>query len=221
MGDKWHIEKPTVRSHIFEDMKKYVKDLQPDDYIVSDFFQTSEAVYTFLREYYDSNLPVSLKAWYRVNNIDEGLTTGETIQEEVKCIFEIEGMFTTNYKRPIDADVIGTYIVCAVLKRPIYHISIEEYGLDLVLKKCSGNWRISIKSKIPIEFEYYELFDPKFKVYWYNEDDFPKESIYKSYDEDHCEFTIELNSNNMLFMYMYLLKYYLDHKKEENSNADS
>ena len=211
----WYVEKPTVRPYIVEDMKKYVKDFNPDDYYINEFFPTDESVFEFLREYYDAHLPVSLKAWFRANDINEGLTAGETIQEETRCIRQIEGMFTTDHKKPVEADVIGTYIVCAVLKRPIYRISIEEYGLDLVLKKCRGNWRLSVKSNIPLDFEYYELFDPSFRVYWYNEDGFPKEFTYKSYEENHCEFTIELNTNNMLFMYMYLLKYYLDHVRED------
>ena len=216
MGDRWHVNKPIVRPYIVEDMKKYVKDFNPDDYYINEFFPTDESVFEFLREYYNTHLPVSANAWLRAyKSFDERLTAGETVQEECGLICRLADMFTTDYKKPVEPMIIGLYTILIDTKRPIYQINIEEYGLEIVLKKCKGNWRLSVKSNIPLDFEYYELFDPTLKVRWYNQDEFPIEKTYKSYEENHCEFTIEIKSNDMLFMYFYLLRYYLDHVKED------
>ncbi len=74
--------KKQVHYSELEDMQKYIKDFNSDDYERS-IDCTDPSVTAFARNYYDKHLPVDLTAWVRVNRPDEKLIYGKFLGDQV------------------------------------------------------------------------------------------------------------------------------------------
>jgi len=198
-----------------EDMQKYIEGFNPDDYEYGG--ETDPSVIAFARDYYDKHLPVDVTAWIRVNEPDEKLIYGKGLGKQVCFVRdEICKILSSNYDewKNNPPMVISTHYSKSV-KLPVFRIYLEKYGIEIILRDNFYDWKISVKSDKPLDFDYMGLFNPTKKILDIYCEGFPQDKVYGSYEENHKEFTIEIASDYDLYTFIFLLKNYLGIKKED------
>lgn len=185
--------KKQVQKEIFDDMTKYINDFQPDEYEICE--KTEPRVISYVRHYYDRNLPVELNAWRRVNKeklVSEQL---DFIQDRIYQVLEL-----SNDNPPL---VVAIYYSKSV-KLPVLKFDIKKYGAEMFIGYNFNSWKISIKSSKPLDIEPNGLFDPKEKIW--GGDGFSDNRIYESYEQNHSQFSVEIKNFEKLYDFCLLLK---------------
>ena len=203
--------KKRVHYAILEDMQKYVKGFNLDDYIITNVWEENDSrLIEYLKEYYDQYLPVDLTAWVRVNIPNKDLIYCEAFREQICFVRDtlVEVLSSTPKKWKQHKPAVIAYHTSKSVKLPVYQITLEE-GVEIVIRSNFYDWKISIKSKRPLDFDFMGLFNPNEKVPHYYCEGFPKNKVYGSYAENHSEFTIALESKYKVYVFMFLLRNYL------------
>lgn len=197
-----------------EDMKNYIEGFNPNDY--EGCIEASDpSVIEYARNYYDEHLPVDLTAWFRVNKPNKNLLYGKGLFSQVLFVRdELCELFRPIYEERSNNPplVISTYYSKSV-KLPVFQINLEKYGIEMVLRYNFYDWKISVKSNKPLDFDYMGLFDPTKEIADLCCEDFPRDKVYGSYEHSHSQFTIEISSNYKLYTFFFLLKNYLGIKE--------
>jgi hypothetical protein len=205
--------KKLVHYAILDDMKKYIKDFDPNDYDLSYTGDTDPSVLKYARDYYASHLPVDVTAWVRVNKPNDNLIYKDGLAEQVCFVRDtLGGRLLGNYfeseRNPIM--VISTHTSKSVLL-PVYQITLPKHGIEIILRYNFYDWKISIASEEPIECDFMGLFDEKQRIPAIYCEGFPYDKVYGSYAENHSKFTFEIGTNYDLYTLMFLLKKCLEH----------
>ena len=208
--------KKQVHYAILEDMQKYIKGLNLDEYEKhSDY--TDPSVIEEVRNYYNSHLPVDVTAWVRVNEPKSSLIYAKGLDEQVCFVRDkINVLLRSSYiewknNKPL---VISTHRSKSVLL-PVFQINLEKYGIEIVLRYDFYDWKVSVKSENPLNFDFMGLFNPKEEIPYVYCEGFPMNKVYGCFEKNPTQFTFELNSNYDLYTFFFLLKHYLGIKKEK------
>lgn len=206
--------KKLISYSLFDDMQKYVPkdtitDIYPEGFEVGD--RTDSTIVTFLRNYYDSHMPVDVTAWFRVNKPSDTLIYANELAPQV--IF-VRDTLCSIFSDLLEEDehnptmVIGSHKSKSV-RLPVYRIYLKKYNIEIILRCNFYNWIISINSSRPLKFDNLRLFNKDLRVGPQYCEGFPKDKIYGSYSDDQSKFTFELDSKYEVFTYFYLLNHYL------------
>lgn len=202
--------KKQVHYAIMEDMKKYVADFNPRDYEETsnrtDYFVTE-----FLREYYDNHLPVDVTAWMRVNEPRKELIFAKGLSEQVCLVRDmlcslLHPSYEEWYSNP--PMVISTHCSKSV-KLPVFQIKLEKYGIEIILRYNFYDWKVSVNSEKPLDFDFMGLFDENKEILSVYCEGFPLDKVYGSYKKNKSKFTIKISSHYNLYTFFYLLKNHL------------
>lgn len=208
--------KKRVHAEILKDMQKYMKEF--DRKLYKKVYEGSDPLaIKYVREYYDNHLPVDVTAWMRVNDPDENLKYAKGFGEQVCFVRDyLCELLNSNYEEMYENPpmVIGIHYSKSV-KLPVYQINLEKYGIEIVLRYNFYDWKISIKSDKPLNFDYMGLFNPTEEIESHYCQGFPEDKVYGSYEQNHSQFTIEIESYYDLYTFIFLLKNYLGIKKED------
>lgn len=199
-----------------EDMQKYIEGFNPDDY-ESCGERTDPSVIAYARDYYDKHLPVDVTAWIRVNEPDENLIYAKGLGDQVCFVRDrLCQLLRSTYEEWRDNPplVISTHYSKSV-KLPVFQINLEKYGIEMVLRYDFYDWKISVKSDKPLDFDYMGLFNPTEEISYLYGEGFPRDKVYGSYEQSHSQFTIEIGSHYDLYTFIFLLKNYLGIKRED------
>ena len=199
-----------------EDMQKYIEGFNPDDY-ESCGERTDPSVIAYARDYYDKHLPVDVTAWIRVNEPDENLIYAKGLGDQVCFVRDrLCQLLRSTYEECSDNPplVISTHYSKSV-KLPVFQINLEKYGIEMVLRYNFYDWKISVKSDKPLDFDYMGLFNPTEEISYLYCEGFPRNKVYGSYEQSHSQFTIEIGSHYDLYTFIFLLKNYLGIKRED------
>lgn len=203
--------KRQVHYAILEDMEKYIKGFKAKDYEATSW-RTDTTVIEEVRRYYDEHLPVDVTAWTRVNEPDPDLIYASGLGTQVRLVRNQICKLLSNsceeWWEKIFPMVISTHRSKSV-KLPVYQINLKDYGIEMVLRNNFYDWKASVKSEQPLDFDFMGLFDPSKE--W---DDcfcegFPKDKVYGSYSSSCRQFTFEVNTHYELWTFAYLLSHYL------------
>lgn len=196
-------------------MQKYIKGFNPEDYqSCSD--TTDPSVIAYARNYYETHLPVDVTAWMRVNKPKETLIYANGLQEQVCFVRDtLNSLFRSTYTEcdnhpPL---VISTHYSKSV-KLPVFQIDLEKYGIEIILRCNFYDWKVSVKSDKPLDFDYMGLFNPAKEISYLCCEGFPRDKVYGSYSQNHSQFTIEIVSRYDLYTFFFLLRNYLNSKDE-------
>lgn len=206
--------KKQVHYSIFEDMMKYIPRQELKNFEKTTN-KTDSSVVSWLQEYYDHHLPVDVTAWVRVNEPNANLIYKDGLGEQVHFIRDIIGRLLFPSYESWKANpplVIATHTSKSV-KLPVYLIQSKKYGVEMILRNNFYDWKVSIKSDSPLDFDYMELFDPSKEVSKYCCEGFPVDKIYGAYSENNTKFTVEIYSNYELYTFIFLLIKHLQSKK--------
>lgn len=207
--------KKQVHYAVLEDMQKHIEGFNPDDYESCGEY-TDPSVIEYAKNYYDSHLPVDVTTWLRVNEPDEKLIYAKGFYDQVCFVRDrLCWLLMPTYEELRDNPplVISTHYSKSV-KLPVFQINLEKYGIEMVLRYNFYDWKISVKSDKPLDFDYMGLFNPTEKISYLYCEGFPRAKVYDSYEQNHSQFTIEIDSYYNLYTFIFLLKNYLGIKKE-------
>lgn len=207
--------KKRVHYSIMEDMQKYIKGFDPNDYQRDSDFTDPEVI-EYARNYYAMNLPVNVTAWIRVNEPNPNLLYGKGLGKQLCFVRdEINPLLRSSYKEWVENEplVISTHRSKSVLL-PVYQIKLEKYGIEMILRNNFYDWKVSIKSEKTLSFDFMGLFDTKKEINAVYCEGFPKDKVYGSFEKNSSQFTIEIDSNYELYTFFFLLKNYLGIKAE-------
>lgn len=199
-----------------EDMQKYIEGFNLDEYDGS-WEHTDPSVTEYARNYYDTHLPVDVTAWIRVNEPNENLIYAKGLGEQVRFVRDrLCQLLSSTYEEWCDnpPQVISIHYSKSV-KLPVFQINLEKYGIEMVFRYNFYDWKISVKSDRPLDFDYMGLFNPTEEISYLCCDGFPRNKVYGSYEQSHSQFTIEIASHYNLYTFIFLLKNYLGIKKED------
>lgn len=202
--------KKSVHYSVLEDMKKYIKNFNPEEYERS-VDSSDPSVIEYLREYYDNHLPVDVTAWIRANKPEERLIYGKGLGEQVCFVRDVICELFWNTYEELEANlpmVISTHYSKSV-KLPVYQIDLKKYGVEMVLRYNFYDWKVSIKSDIPIDIDWMGLFKSDEVISSVYCEGFPEDKVYGSYEQNHSQFTVEIRSKYNLYVFMFLLSNYL------------
>lgn len=203
--------KKLVHYSILGDMKKYIKDFNSDDYDMSYMTNTDPSVIEYVRNYYESHLPVDVTAWVRVNRPTDNLIYKNGLGQQVCFVRDtLCNLLFSNYneKEANPVMVISTHTSKSVLL-PVYQINIPKYGIEIILRDNFYDWKVSIASKRALIFDFMGLFDTKKKIPAIYCEGFPEDKVYNSYSRNHHFFTFEIRNDYDLYTFMFLLSKYL------------
>lgn len=159
--------KEKVHYTILEDMKKYLKDFNPDDY-ECDSNETDSSVILYLQDYYDKNVSVDVTAWARVNKPRETLIYKDAQSEQICFVRDVLSdrlVFADLAWDEHEEPLVISHHYSKSVKLPVFQITRKDFGIEFVLRCNIYDWKISVKSEKPLNFDFMGLFDPK-KSYW-------------------------------------------------------
>ena len=165
-----------------------------------------------LRSYFDRNLPVDVADWYKVNIPHESLIYKDFCGKQINFVRNVIYNLLVdehNEWEKYQPEVISTHVSKSV-RLPVFRIYLEKYGIEIIMRCNIYDWKISITSEKPLEFDTVGLFNTSERVNPLCCEGFPKDKIFGSYDENHSKFTFELVSDYNVYTFFYLLKHYLD-----------
>lgn len=199
---------------ILEDIQKYAPKLFPNDTLEESGKETSKDVINKLREYYNNNMPIDVTPWTRVNVPDSNMYYKQQFTEQISFVVDVlSKIFFPSLKEYEKSPVvvIGTHISKSIVL-PVYQIKVDDIAIVLTLRNNFYNWKVSVNSSIPIEFDTMELFDPSETISPSLCEGFPDELVYDCYNKNHSQFTCEIRTQYDLYTFFYLLNNYLKKK---------
>lgn len=161
-------------------------------------------------------MPVDVTAWICVNKPSSNLIYASGLGDQVCFVRDkINYLLRATYEewdnnKPL---VISTHYSKSV-KLPVYQINLEQYGIEIILMYNFYDWKVSIKSDKPLDFDFMGIFNPTEEILSLYCQGFPKDKVYGSYEQNHSQFTIEIKSDYDMYTFFFLLKNYLGIKKE-------
>lgn len=202
--------KKRVQPYILEDMKKYVPGVSLKEYEIC-YGETDPDVINFLRSYYDEHLPVDVTAWVRVNKPNENLIFADGLEKQL-CFVRDELcklLYSTDKEQDKNPPMVISTHYSKSVRLPVYQINLKKYGVEIVFRHNFYDWKVSVKSDKPLEFDTMGIFSLTEEMPAVYCEGFPKDKVYGSYDNNHSQFTIELRDYYELYTFIFLLKNYL------------
>jgi len=195
-----------VNYELWEDMKKYIPELDENDYFITTTAKTQISVIKKVREYYNTHLPVDVLAWKRVNE-PILLTDSILFESQIKFVCETfkELLFDDKEIQPM---VVATHISDGILL-PVYQIKLEKYGITLTMSSNFKNWIVSVNSEQDLDWNYMELFNPDEKIELKEYLGIPKDSIYGNYSASKKTFSVSIKSIYRMYMFIFLMIHHL------------
>lgn len=202
--------KKLVNYNHLEDMKKYIKGLNPDEYEVTPY-DTDREVLKYVGNYFNTHLPVDVTAWCRFNQPEHNLIYGERMGDQICFVRDtLNPLLFATYKEQEKNPpmVISTHTSKSVLL-PVYQIFLKHYGTEIILRNNFYDWKVSINSTKSLDFDNLGIFNIHEEIFPGFCEGFPKEKIYGSYSKNHSKFTFEIRSDYNLYTFIFLLRHYL------------
>ena len=201
-----------VHYALLADMEKYLPNFNSSEY-ESSTSTTDPDVISQVREIYSENLPVDLTAWTRVNHPDPDrkFIYEKSFYTQINFIGEVicELLFP-NYEDYMNnlPVVISTHYSKSICL-PVYKLYVPKYHITFILRDNFYDWKISVESETSLDYEFMGLFKKDERINSCYCEGFPSGTVYGSFNDNNKKFTIELESNYELYMFMYMLNYYL------------
>lgn len=191
--------KKRVHYAILEDMQKYLKNFNPDEYIQTGS-DTNPEVIDMLRNYYENNLPVDVIAWIRVNKPNSDLLYAKAAYNQISFVQYQLCSYLLNIDIPL---VISTHYSKSV-KLPVYLFYYK--GIEFILRNNFYNWKVSVNSSRILDLDFFNSFDYNQKIPSIYCEGFPENKVYGAYSENHSKFTIEISNDYDVYAFFLLIK---------------
>lgn len=178
----------------------------------SEYDETDPEILHTIQKYYDEHLPVDITKWIRVNEPSSTLLYRDGLGKQVVFVRDVlTDIFFDSYEEykanPVKA--ISHHFSKSV-KLPVFELDVSKLGLKIILRYNFYDWKVSIISQTPIDFEFEGLFDPNEEARFC--EGFPKEYILGPYSANNMTFTAEISNQYRLYTFLYLINRQLHRK---------
>jgi hypothetical protein len=207
--------------YLLDDMERYDKTFNRKAYE----HLSEEDLIPIFKDYYDKHMPVDVTTWIRTHRPDENLIYKEGLGKQVCFIRDditANLFYSIIHGKEYDHDkyeslcplVIGTHRSKSVLL-PVMQINLDKFGIKMIVRNNFYDWKLSVISDKDIKCDFKNIFKEKDKkpissVYC---EGFPKELVFGRYCDNKKQFTVELDCNYHMYVFMYLLRDYLINSK--------
>lgn len=164
-----------------------------------------------------NNLPMDIATWFYINKPKTISKYSEDLEYEISFIQNrINRIFFPSYEDqkkhlPI---VISSFCHSKSDVMPIYKITQEQYGIEIVFGYSFYSWKVSVKSEKPIDYNFMNIFDSEKTILALCCPGFPIDKVYDSFKRNHSKFTIEIPNDYNLYTFFFILKNYLKNKND-------
>jgi len=195
-----------------DDMERYNK-----DFVRADFenMNQDDARRKF-KTWYSKNLPVDLLTWCRVNEPNDDMIYKKGYWNQIMFIRDtLMGMMCNSYEEYKNNPVlvINTHTSKSIVL-PVYQINLFDEKIKLIIRYNFYDWKVSVDSDIEINMDFMGLIKIDEKINSIYCEGFSKEQVFNSYENNKMQFTFEIEDNYKLYTFMYLLKNFINCKKE-------
>lgn len=153
-------------------------------------------------------LDVPLQEWANANVPAEELIWGNGYWQQIMFVRDkVLQLFCLSYEeyKKLSQDglrVISTHTSKSVLL-PVYKIALPD-GTEFTLRYNFHNWKISVNSPTPVEYDFMDLFDPNEDINPVYCEGFLDNNVYGPYVNNTGAFTIELYDDYSVWTFFYL-----------------
>lgn len=153
-------------------------------------------------------LNVPLQEWANANVPAEELIWGNGYWQQIMFVRDkVLQLFCPSYEdyKKLAQDglrVISIHTSKSVLL-PVYEIALPD-GTEFTLRYNFHDWKISVNSPTPVEYDFMDLFDPNEDIDSVYCEGFPSSRVYGSYANNTGEFTIALYDDYSVWTFFYL-----------------
>lgn len=204
--------------------KTYLKDLskhRANFYSENDLMEmeqnmSQEEVREFVKDCYKNNLPVDLLSWSRVNLPDDNMLYKDRYWRQVMFVRDtLPCLLAKGYDdfKNIKVNVINTHRSKSI-DLPVYELTIPDIGMKLIMRNNFYDWKVSVISEEEVDIIPGDLFKDIEIQKKYCEG-FKQEYVFGKYTDNKKQFTVEIEDDNKLVIFLYLIcKYNKEQKKE-------
>ena len=166
-----------------------------------------------IREYYDEHLPLDVTKWVRANIPSPIMIYKNAFSHQVVFVRDVlTDIFFESYDESENNPVVViSHHFSKSIKLPVYQIDVPKLGLKIILRNNFYDWKVSIISSIPIDFEFGGLFRRNEKVQFC--EGFPPEYVFTCFNKNNQKFTVDISNDYKLYTFLYILKNQLLRKK--------
>jgi hypothetical protein len=154
--------------------------------------------------------PVDLQKWAIENEPSKEMYYYEGYWDQIIFIRNIITylIFDTSDEAERSRSVVSTHVSKSI-KLPVYQFEAKKLGLTLTLRYNFSDWKVSVSSHIPITCDFMSLFDGSQEWSTHYCEGFGADRIYKSFNENNKEFTVELDNKFKLYTFIVVLTHFL------------
>lgn len=203
-----------VHYSILDDMEKYRK--KHNIKFNRECYENLEedVVRKEFKEWYAGRLPIDLLTWCRVNAPGDNMIYKESYWTQIMLIRDrINSLFYDDVQEYNENPVmvINTHMSKSITL-PIYLIDLKKHGVQIILRDNIYDWLITVISDREITVDFNGLFREDLKIqktnsYTYSE--FTDDQIKDCFKDNKKQFTLEIQDDYNLYVFMYLLENFL------------
>lgn len=219
--------------YLLDDMEKYNKEFNRKDWedvSVEDTIRAFKEIYKLL------DIPIDVTTWIRLYHAEEKYLYAKAQEDQVCFIRDkiCPLFYDMKYSNKVMQDpvaynryftyidnfckVIGTHMSKSVVL-PVYNFKSEKLGIEVTIRGNFYDYKVSIQSNNPINFDFMNLVDTKEQINpIYCEGMEALNKVFDCYNNNHKAFTFEITDEYNLYTLMFMLTHTLKNK-EVNSVA--
>ena len=200
-----------IHYKLWKEIEKNIKEFDFSNYVkTASTYENDEELIEYLKKYSQENVPISLDFWKQINIPDKCLVFRNSFYQQIDFIISIwRKLFLSLDNKTNEVLVISSYSSKSVIL-PVFYINLDKLGVEIILRYNLHDWKVSIKSKIKLDFETMGLFDENENYNSSYLEGFPKEMVFGSYNSSKYNFTIELDDDYTLYSFFVILINYLN-----------
>lgn len=120
------------------------------------------------------------------------------VRDQIHCLFVVT--YKESKENPVR--VVGTHISKSI-QLPVYSIKIP--GLEVRMRCNFYDWKVSIRSEVPIPDVFHNIIKKDEKVHPVYFEGFQGDWIFGSYDEDPRQFSVEIGNEYDLYAFFLVI----------------
>ena len=196
-----------MKKCFLEDLNKNRAGLySANELIEMEMSMTQNEIKEFAKEYYNNNLPVDLLSWSRVNYPDDNMLYKDSYWNQIMFVRDkLPYLLAEGYEdfKKITINVMGTHTSKSIVL-PVYEMTIPRVGMKLIMRNNFYDWKVSVISEEEVDIKPGDLFRDReiHKVYC---EGFKQEYVFGRYSDNKKQFTVELDDDSKLVIFLYLI----------------
>lgn len=155
-------------------------------------------------------MQVALQKWANENEPSDDMLYKKGYWDQIRFVRDhLPSVFANTYDE-FEAiretiQVVSTHVSKSI-RLPVFHVTLEKFGLELILRQNIYEWKVSVVSKKEIQCDFGDLVNPMGDIDPIYCEGFEQDWVYPSYETNQQTFTVEIGSEYKLYTFLWLIK---------------